>query len=71
MEVCNLSNFLSCAQAAEAAHCSELTIKRAVRSGELKAYRPGKGYAIEEDDLTRWIKTKPCRAVAAKKKNPA
>ena len=65
-----MPSFLSCAEAAEKAHCSELTIKRAIRSGELKAYRPGKGYAIEEDDLTRWIKTKPCRKAAAKK-NPA
>lgn len=63
-----MSNFLSCAQAAEAAHCSELTIKRAVRSGELKAYRPGRAYAIDEDELTSWVKSKPCRKAAAKKK---
>lgn len=65
-----MPSFLSCAEAAQVAHCSEMTIKRAVKSGELKAYRPGKGYAIESDDLIRWIKSKPSRRVAAKK-NPA
>lgn len=64
-----MSSFLSCDEAAAVAHCSELTIKRAIRSGELKAYRPGRAYAIDAEELTRWVKSKPCRKAMAKKKS--
>lgn len=65
-----MPSFLSCEEAAKIAHCSELTIKRAVRSGALIAYKPGKGFAITPDDLTAWVKTRKVKP-RAKKNGPA
>jgi excisionase family DNA binding protein len=58
MEVYSLPKFLTCKEAAAAASCSELTIKRAVQAGQLIAYRPGRSYQIDENDLIAWIKGK-------------
>ena len=53
-----MPKFLTCKEAAVAASCSELTIKRAVQAGQLTAYRPGRSYQIDENDLVDWIKGK-------------
>lgn len=53
-----MPNFLTCKEAAALASCSELTIKRAVQAGQLTAYRPGRSYKIDENDLVAWIKGK-------------
>jgi excisionase family DNA binding protein len=53
-----MSEFMTCKEAANVAACSELTIKRAVRAGDLTAYRPGRTYQIDKADLLDWIKSK-------------
>lgn len=50
--------FMSCEDAAKIAGCSVLTIRRAIRAGELTAYRPGKSNQIAVEDLIAWVKSK-------------
>ena len=50
-----MPNFLTTKEAAAAANCSELTIKRAIQSGQLRAYRPGRGYSIDPVDLENYV----------------
>jgi excisionase family DNA binding protein len=49
---------MSCEEAAKIAGCSVLTIQRAIRAGELTAYRPGKSNQIASEDLVAWVKSK-------------
>ena len=61
-----MPNFLTTKEAAAAANCSELTIKRAIQSGQLRAYRPGRGYSIGPVDLENYVRSK--RVKPAKQK---
>jgi excisionase family DNA binding protein len=50
-------------EAAQLAKCSYHTIHRAIKKGDLAAYKPGKTVLILEQDLTEWFKSKRIRAV--------
>ena len=52
-----MAEFFDCEQAAAAAKCSIYTIREAIKRGDLKAYRPGKGYLIDPVDLDRWVRS--------------
>lgn len=52
-----MAEFFDCKQAAAAAKCSIYTIREAIKHGELKAYRPSKGYLIDPADLDRWVRS--------------
>ncbi|MGA7877776.1 MAG: helix-turn-helix domain-containing protein [Desulfoferrobacter sp.] len=43
-------------QAAELLQCHEITIRRAIKSGKLKASKIGRDYRISKPDLTRFYK---------------
>jgi excisionase family DNA binding protein len=43
-------------QAAELLQCHEITIRRAIKSGQLKASRIGRDYRISKHDLTCFYK---------------
>lgn len=60
-----MAEFMNCEQAAAAAQCSIYKIREAIKMGELRAYRPGKGYLIEPSDLEKWVKA---NTVKVKKK---
>ena len=45
------------------AKCSYHTIHRAIKKGDLPAYKPGKTVLILEKDLTNWFKSKQVYAV--------
>ena len=51
-----MAEYMDCAQAANAAKCSVFKIREAIKDGELKAYRPGKGYLIDPADLDEWVR---------------
>jgi excisionase family DNA binding protein len=52
-----MAEFMDCEQAAAAAKCSVYKIREAIKQGELKAYRPGKGYVIDPTDLDTWVRS--------------
>jgi excisionase family DNA binding protein len=52
-------------EAAQLAKCSYHTIHRAIKRGDLAAYKPGKTVLILESDLNAWFESKRIRAVKA------
>jgi len=51
-------NSMTINEAAELAKCSYHTIHRAIKKGDLPAYKPGKIVLIMEKDLGDWFKSK-------------
>ena len=58
-----LDNSLTIDEAAKLAKCSYHTIHRAIKNGDLVAYKPGKTVLILEKDLTAWFQSKRVHAV--------
>jgi len=56
-------NPMTIGEAASLAKCSYHTIHRAIKKGDLAAYKPGKTVLILEKDLTNWFKSKQVYAV--------
>ncbi len=56
-------NLMTIDEAANLAKCSYHTIHRAIKKGDLAAYKPGKTVLILEKDLTSWFKSKQIYAV--------
>jgi excisionase family DNA binding protein len=50
-------------EAAQLVKCSYHTIHRAIKRGDLAAYKPGKTVLILESDLNDWFQSKRIRAV--------
>lgn len=50
-------------EAANLAKCSYHTLHRAIKKGDLAAYKPRKTLLILEKDLTNWFKSKQIYAV--------
>ena len=48
---------LTTEEAAQDCHVSKLTIYRAIRGGDLKAYRLNKDFRIKRDDLRAWFES--------------
>ncbi|MBP7223430.1 MAG: helix-turn-helix domain-containing protein [Sedimentibacter sp.] len=51
----NLPEILTLKQIAEFLQVSNLTIQRAIKSGKLKAFKPGRDYRILKEDLISFI----------------
>jgi len=56
-------NSMTINEAAELAKCSYHTIHRAIKKGDLPAYKPGKTVLIMEKDLGDWFKSKQIHTV--------
>lgn len=56
-------NSVTIDEAAQLVKCSYHTIHRAIKKGELAAYKPGKTVLILESDLNTWFQSKRIRAV--------
>jgi excisionase family DNA binding protein len=52
-------------EAAKLAKCSYHTIHRAIKRGDLTAYKPGKTVLILEKDFTAWFQSKRIHVVQA------
>ena len=50
-------------EAAKLARCSYHTIHRAIKKGDLIAYKPGKTVLVMENDLMAWFRSKQIHAV--------
>jgi len=51
-------NLMTIEEAANLAKCSYHTIHRAIKKGDLSAYKPGKAVLILEKDLSDWFESK-------------
>jgi len=56
-------NPLTIDEAAKLAKCSYHTIHRAIKRGDLTAYKPGKTVLILEKDFTSWFQSKRIHVV--------
>ena len=52
---------LTITEAAKLARCSYHTIHRAIKNGDLSAYKPGKAVLILEKDFNDWFESKKIR----------
>jgi len=50
-------------QVEERFHCSKKTLQRAVKAGEVDAYRPGKRVLLDEATVMSWVMSKKIRPV--------
>ncbi len=57
------NDLLTMDEAAKLAKCSYHTIHRAIKRGNLTAYKPGKVVLILEKDLNNWFQSKRVQAV--------
>lgn len=52
----NLQDVLTVKQLAEFLQVSERTIKRAIKEGDLKAFKVGRDWRIEKERVIEWLK---------------
>jgi excisionase family DNA binding protein len=57
------ANSFTIEEAARLAKCSYHTIHRAIKKGDLTAYKPGKTVLILEKDFTSWFQSKRIHVV--------
>lgn len=53
----NLPDVITIKQLAEFLQVSEITIKRAIKAGDLKALKVGKSVRIEKESVMEWLGT--------------
>lgn len=54
----NLPDVLTVKQLSEFLQVSEITIKRAIKSNELKAFKVGRDWRIEKEAIMNWVEKK-------------
>lgn len=54
----NLPDVITIKQLAEFLQVSEITIKRAIKAGDLKALKVGKSVRIEKESVMEWLEQK-------------
>lgn len=52
----NLPEIITPKQLAEFLQVSEMTVKRALKSGELKGFKVGRDWRIEKESVMKWVK---------------
>lgn len=52
----NLPEIVTPKQLAEFLQLSEMTVKRALKSGELKGFKAGRDWRIEKEEVLKWVK---------------
>lgn len=52
----NLPDIVTVKQLAEFMQINEATVKRAIKSGELEAFKVGRDWRIEREAIMNWIK---------------
>jgi len=52
----NLPDIITVKQLAEFLQISEQTIKRAIKAGNLEAFRAGRDWRIEKESVMNWVK---------------
>lgn len=51
----NLPDVVTVKQLAEFLQVSEMTIKRALKSGSLKGFKIGRDWRVEKEEVIKWI----------------
>jgi len=64
-----VSPYLTVQEVAEPARCEHKAVRRAIRQGALRAFRPAKRLLIREDDARAWIESR--MVVATPTSSPA
>jgi excisionase family DNA binding protein len=59
-----VGSYLTVEEVAELARCGHKAVRRAIRDGALRAFRPTKRLLIREEDATAWIES--CAAAVAR-----
>lgn len=54
----NLPDIITIKQLAEFLQVSEITVKRAIKTGDLKALKVGKSVRIEKENVYEWLQQK-------------
>lgn len=52
----NLPEVLTTKQLSEFLQVSDQTVKRAIKAGKLKAFKVGKDWRIEKEEVIKWLK---------------
>ncbi len=56
MGIDKLPDIITVKQLAEFLQLSEMTVKRALKSGELKGFKIGRDWRIEKEAVMNWVK---------------
>ncbi len=54
----NLPDIITVKQLADFLQISELTVKRAIKSKDLEAFKVGRDWRIEKEAVMKWVKKK-------------
>jgi excisionase family DNA binding protein len=54
----NLPDIITVKQLAEFLQVSEITIKRAIKGGDLAAFKAGRDWRIEKEEVMKWLRQK-------------
>ncbi|MBV8943126.1 MAG: helix-turn-helix domain-containing protein [Solirubrobacterales bacterium] len=53
------ARYLTVEEVAELARCEHRSVRRAINSGRLRAFRPTRKILVREDDARAWIESRP------------
>ena len=56
MGIDNLPHIVTVKQLSEFLQVSEITVKRAIKAGDLKAFKVGRDWRIEKESVIEWTK---------------
>lgn len=65
-EVPDAPPYKTISEAAELARCDQKTLRRAVTSGDLRAFRPAGRLLFLEADVREWVESRPARRAASR-----
>jgi len=54
--------YMTVEEVAQLARCEHRSVRRAIRSGRLQAFRPARRILVREDDARGWIESSPAHA---------
>lgn len=60
------TRYLTIQEVAELARCEHRSVRRAVNSGRLRAFRPTRRILVREDDARSWIESRRAVGIAAR-----
>jgi excisionase family DNA binding protein len=54
----NLPDVVTVKQLAKFLQINDITVKRALKAGDLKGFKIGRDWRIEKEEVIKWLKTK-------------
>lgn len=65
------SRYLTVLEVAELARCEQKTVRRAIHSGRLRAFRPAQKLLVREQDARAWVESAPVTGPSTRPRSPA